>query len=66
MAVSRRTFITGAAAGAAPLVVPELAAAKPARTAKPTLRPERVLSLFSHLPGTVAVKIYAPPALGAW
>jgi beta-lactamase class A len=77
MTVSRRTFITGAAAGAAPLVVPELAAAKAAKAAnaakvartakpaKPTLRPERVLSLFSDLPGTVAVKIYAPAVPGA-
>ena len=64
MAVSRRTFITGAAAGAAPLVVPELAAAKTARMAKQPLRPERVLNLFSRLPGTIALKIYAPPANG--
>jgi beta-lactamase class A len=64
MAVSRRTFITGAAAGAAPLVVPELVAAKAAKAAKRPLGPEQVLGLFSGLPGKVAVKLYAPPVPG--
>ena len=58
MTVSRRTFLTGAAAGAAPLVAPELAAAKQ------PIRPQRVLKLFAGLPGKVALKIYAPPAHG--
>jgi beta-lactamase class A len=62
MTVSRRTFLTGAAAGAAPLVVPDLAGAKPGGKTKPPLRPERVLKLFSGLPGNVGLKIYAPPA----
>jgi beta-lactamase class A len=64
MTVSRRTFVTGAAAAAAPLLVPELAAARTAEPTKRPLLPERVISLFSGLPGKVAVKIYAPPVPG--
>jgi beta-lactamase class A len=58
MTVSRRALLSGAAAGAVPVVLPAVAAAKP------SLRPERVLKLFSNLPGTVAVKIYAPAVPG--
>jgi beta-lactamase class A len=45
--------------------VPELAVARTVKSSKRPLRPERVLALFSRLPGKVAVKIYAPPIPGA-
>ncbi len=57
----KTSFLTGAAAGAVPLALPPVAAAQQ------NLSPERVLGLFSRLPGKVAVKIYAPPVPGgAW
>jgi beta-lactamase class A len=58
MQLSRRTLLTGAAAGVMPLAIPQLAAASQ------SLPPARILSLFSGLPGTVAVKIVAPPVSG--
>ncbi|MGO9885421.1 MAG: serine hydrolase, partial [Solirubrobacteraceae bacterium] len=58
MELSRRTFLTGATAAAVPLAIPELAAAKQA------LAPTTILSLFSQLPGRVAVKILAPAVRG--
>lgn len=61
MGVSRRGFLRGAAAGAVPLALPTVAAAKTARrTAPARLRPERVLGLFDGLPGMTSVKILAP------
>jgi beta-lactamase class A len=58
MAVSRRAFLGGAAAATVPLAVPGLAAGKSA------LRPEKVLELFSGLPGKVGVKIHSPAVPG--
>lgn len=65
--LSRRTFIAragvGAAIGAAPLAAPALAAAKPANHGR-SVSSKTVLELFAKLPGTVGLKIQAPPAAG--
>ncbi len=58
MALSRRAFLTSAAAGAVPLALPAVAGAQQ------NLSPETVLHLFSRLPGKVGIKIYAPPVRG--
>jgi beta-lactamase class A len=58
MTLSRRSFLTGAAAGTVPLALPPLA------TAKSALRTADVLKHFSELPGKVAVKIQAPAVRG--
>jgi beta-lactamase class A len=58
MAVSRRAFLTGAAAGTVPLALPGVAGGKSA------LHQENVLELFSGLPGKVAVKVDAPAVRG--
>jgi beta-lactamase class A len=65
--LSRRAFIgtagAGAAAGAVPLAVPALAGAEPVKDRRP-VSSKTIIKLFSKLPGTVAIKIVAPPAAG--
>lgn len=58
---SRRSFLTGAAVatvGAATIGMPEWAGATN------TVSPDKIVRLFSKLPGTVAVKIVAPKTRG--
>src|ERR1700760_2144404 len=67
--ISRRRFIgragAGAAIGAVPLAAPAVAAAagKPSRGRRP-VSAQKVLAPFLKLPGTVGLKIMAPPAHG--
>jgi len=65
--LSRRRFLTragaGAAIGAVPLAAPAIAAAKPRPAGKP-VSSSTILKLFAKLPGTVGLKIMAPPAHG--
>jgi beta-lactamase class A len=65
--LSRRRFIAragaGAAVGAVPLAAPALAAAKPPKGRRP-VSSQSIIKLFAKLPGTVGLKIMAPPANG--
>jgi beta-lactamase class A len=65
--LSRRKFITragvGAAVGAVPLAAPAIAAAQPSKGRRP-VSAKRIIDLFEKLPGTVGLRIDAPPANG--
>jgi beta-lactamase class A len=64
--ISRRAVLAGSAvAGAIPLLpaIPAIPAMAAANTAPDSLC-QQVLTLFSHLPGIISVKIVAPPVSG--